>query len=378
MKKLSVILLALAMTLSLAVVASAANFEPYLGGEFQVTYIGAEDVEDTPIYVENGGTWARFKLMLTGTVEDEETGTWAKIGAKLHTWGEGRAPIYEAGIKGLFDGTLDVWFNGHEYENAKRGQIPLWTPMAKFGGDPLFDAAPGNVFAFDYNSGNITFNLGYDLNKPTFDSEKLLKEYKGKYKGKNTIITAATLNFDMGKAHFAYQGKTVSITEDDVTVPLDETRFLVGGELAFDFGTIALDYHSVNLSNDDEAVKAYNDGNKVDVTKSALQAAISLNDLGLKGTFVLDKGAYFSNADDDDDDKFGGMGFGIEYTGIENLTIGARMMRADKKEYESKDMTDIYVGYKFGVFDTRVGVYKVEGENDGDNVFYAAAHVGMW
>ena len=371
MKKLSVILLALAMTLSLAAVASAANFEPYLGGEFQVTYNGAEDVKDTPIDIENGGTWARFKLMLTGTVEDEETGTWAKIGAKLHTWGEGRAPIYEAGIKGLFDGTLDVWFNGHEYENAKRGQIPLWTPMAKFGGDPLFDAAPGNVFAFDYNSGNITFNLGYDLNKPTFDPDKLLG------KSKNTIITAATLNFDMGKAHFAYQGKTASITDEDVIVAFDETRFLVGGELAFDFGTIALDYHSVNHSNDDELVKAGNDGKKFDVTKSALQAAISLNDLGLKGTFVLDQGAYFSG-DALKDDKFGGMGFGIEYTGIENLTIGARMMQADEKEYESKDMTDIYVGYKFGVFDTRVGVYKVEGENDGDNVFYAAAHVGMW
>ena len=367
MKKLSVILLALAMTLSLAVVASAANFEPYLGGEFQVTYNGAEDVEDTPIDIENGGTWARFKLMLTGTVEDEETGTWAKIGAKLHTWGEGRAPIYEAGIKGLFDGTLDVWFNGHEYENAKRGQIPLWTPMAKFGGDPLFDAAPGNVFAFDYNSGNITFNLGYNLNKAVAD-------YKD---SKNLIITAGTLNFDMGKAHFAFQSTTSNVELFDVIeIPTDETRFLIGGELALDFGTIYLDYHSVSNSNDDELVKA-GLGEKYDITKSAVQAAISLNDLGLKGTFVLDQGAYFSG-DALKDDKFGGMGFGIEYTGIENLTIGARMMQADEKEYESKDMTDIYVGYKFGVFDTRVGVYKVEGENDGDNVFYAAAHVGMW
>ncbi|HEY8345234.1 MAG TPA: hypothetical protein VIL66_08620 [Bacillota bacterium] len=332
MKKLSVIMLALAMTLSMAVVASAAEFAPYLGGEFQVTYDGSEAEEYTPIEVENGGNWARFKMMLTGTVEDEETGTWAKIGTKLSTWNtEEAAPIYEAGIKGI-GGVLDIWYNSHEYENAKRGQIPLYQVMAKFGGDPMFDKAPGNVFAADFNSGNIRANLGVDINKGSEDGNVLL-------------IGACTFGFDGGEVRAAIQSDKAS-----------DKIFLVGGAYELGFGKIELDFLSNSPDEGDST--------------SYVQGSVSLADLGLKGTFVFDQKFYFPTD--------GGYGVGVEFTGIENVVLGAKMLMAadDADENDENAITDFYAGYNFGVFETRVGSYKAG--KDGDSVFYAAAHVGMW
>jgi len=358
LKKLSVILLALALTFSLAAVAAAANFDPYLGGEFQVIYNGTKVDADgkpdkdgdviNPIDTEGSwGTWARFKLMLTGTVEDEETGTWALIGARLSTWnfnndvsddvaglqGSDHAiiPIYQAGIKGLLDGTLDIWYNDHEYENAKRGQIPLWTPMAKFGGDPLFDNAPEGVFAADYNSGNVTVNFGVDINKGSKDNDPL-------------FIGAGTFAFDAGEFRAAFLSEQSS-----------DARFLVGGAYELDFGKIEADF-------------LQNSPDKGDDT-SAFQASISLADLGLKGIFVYDDGITFAD---------GGLGFGVEFTGIEDVVLGARMMLADKKEDEGANFNDFYAGYNFGIFETRVGMYTTPEADYDDGVFYAAAHVGMW
>jgi hypothetical protein len=343
LKKLSVILLALAMTLSLAVVASAANFEPYLGGEFQLNYWGDDAHKYNRLDLEGSwGTYARFKLMLTGTVEDEETGTWAKIGTKLSTWNVSNGnstddhhyvPIYEAGIKGI-GGVLDIWYTNDEYANAKRGQIPLWTPMAKFGGDPIFDKAPGNIIAADYNSGNVTFNFGIDLNKGSKDNS-------------NLIITASTFKFDDGQVHSAFQSDTGK-----------DTIMLVGGQYALGFGTIAADFR----------LDSFDDKDADD--KSVFQAAISLDDLGLKATLVADQKYLFP--------KDGGFGVGLEYTGFENFVIGAKMLQASDDADKNNDnaITDFFVGYNYGVFETRIGSAKIG--KDGKSVFYAAAHVGMW
>ena len=363
MKKLSVILLALAMTLSLAVVASAAEFSPYLGGEFQLMYWREKEkdpYEYAPFRLEDNGTYARYKVMLTGVVEDEETGTWAKIGAKLSTWnpkaiemdkekvkaannadefndafsyGDAVAAtkIYEAGIKGLFDGVLDIWYTNDEYANAKRGQIFLdTTPIGKFGGDPVLGDGPGDMFAFDLNFDSAKINFGIDMNKTSKDVD-------------NAMIGAGTLFFDGGEAYVGYYKQENK-----------DTKMVVGGSYDFDIVTIKADYYQESPDGKDSV--------------NQIQVAGTLNDFGLKATVLVDGKKRFQTD--------GGYGVGVEYTGFENFVLGARLINAKDKADEGSNLQDIYVGYNFGVFETRVGVGK-EGK-DGDSIFYAAAHVGMW
>lgn len=357
MKKLSVILLALAMILSMAVVASAAEFSPYLGGEFQLMYWGGKGpYEYAPFRLEDGGTYARYKVMLTGVVEDEETGTWAKIGAKLSTWnpkpieieikkddnqnitdvevGYGEAvaatKIYEAGIKGLFDGVLDIWYTNDEYANAKRGQIFLDTPIGKFGGDPVLGDGPGDMFAFDLNFDSAKINFGIDMNKTSKDVD-------------NAMIGAGTLFFDGGEAYVGYYKQESK-----------DTKMVVGGSYDFNIVTIKADYYQ----------ESPNKGKSV----NQIQVAGILNDFGLKATVLVDGKKRFQTD--------GGYGVGVEYTGFENFVLGARLINASDKADEDKNLQDFYVGYNYGIFETRVGVGK-EGKN-GDSIFYAAAHVGMW
>jgi hypothetical protein len=327
LKKLSVILLALAMTLSLAAVAAAAEFAPYIGGEFQLTYWGEKDVYPTKLRTDNPIDYARYKVMLTGVAEDEETGTWAKIGYKLSEWGDNQ--IFEGGIKGIA-GVLDIWYTNDEYANAKRGQIFLDTPIAKFGGDPVFGHGPGDVLGFDLNLDSAKVNLGYSVNKPNKDSS-------------NLIIGAGTIFFDGGEAYAAYEKEANK-----------NTKMVVGGSYALDFVTINADFYQ----------ESPNKGDSV----NQIQVAGALNDFGLKATVLVDGKKRFA--------KDGGFGVGVEYTGIENIVLGARMINAKDKADEGNNLQDFYVGYNYGVFETRVGVGKAG--KDGDSIFYAAAHVGMW
>jgi hypothetical protein len=328
LKKLSVIMLALAMTLSMAVVASAAEFSPYIGGEFQLTYWGAKEDKDAPLFTqrkEGDGDWARYKVMLTGTVEDEETGTWAKIGAKLTTWnhvvddkGVVAHRIYEAGIKGI-GGILDIWYTNDENNNFKRGQIPIWkVGGAKFGGDPMMGAwigginpAPGDILGFDFNFDNAALNLGYRLNKGSKDAD-------------NEIRAAGTYNFDAGSAHFSFGNNEGG-----------DTIVVVGGNYGLGFGTIEADVVQVSPDKGDSSM--------------ALQVAASIDDFGLKQTLVYDDKIYFN--------RKGGYGVALEYTGFGDFVLGAKMLTASKKVDEGNNVTDFYVGYNYGVFETRLGSY---------------------
>lgn len=334
MKKLLVLALAVVLTLSLTVVASAATFDPYVGGVFQLTYLGDDANENTPIKLlgdDGKGDRSMVKAYVTGTVKDEETNTWAKIGARLHAWSAGQDynPVFEAGIKKIGD-VLDIWYTNDENANTLRGQERLYyAEPHKFGPDPIFCHRVGNVFGFDYGSDAVDVNVTYKPNKSSDDAD-------------NEIGAALTVKFDAGKVYFG--------TFSDEAKNSDS---ILGGEFKAGFGTIKADYYMVSPDGGDDA--------------SLIQAAVSIDAIKLNVTVLADDKCVFKTD--------GGTGFGIEYTGVEKFTFGYKALTANEDADEGKNLTDIYVGYKWGIFNTRIGSAKM---GDGDNFVYATAQVNMW
>jgi hypothetical protein len=345
MKKLLVLALAVVLTLSLTVVATAATFDPYVGGVFQLTYLGDDANEDTPIQLLEDGDRSMVKAYVTGTVKDEETNTWAKIGARLHAWSAGADynPVFEAGIKQIGD-ALDIWYTNDENDKTLRGQERLYYAAPhKFGPDPIFCHRLGNVFGFDFGNDNVDVNVVYNPNKNSID--------------KNEIALSATFKFDAGKAYVGTWTGTSSIDPDE-NVEGDEydekmSETIIGGEFKAGFGTINADYLS---KKPDETEKG-----------SLIQASVGIDSINLKVTALMDDKYVFATD--------GGTGFGLEWTGIEKLTIGYKALTAKEDADEGGNLSDIYVGYKFGIFNTRIGSAKM---GDGDNFVYATAQVNMW
>jgi hypothetical protein len=331
MKKLLVLALAVVLTLSLTVVATAATFDPYVGGVFQLTYLGDDANEDTPIQLLEDGDRSMVKAYVTGTVKDEETNTWAKIGARLHAWSAGADynPVFEAGIKQIGD-ALDIWYTNDENDKTLRGQERLYyAEPHKFGPDPIFCHRVGNVLGFDYGSDMVDVNVTYKPNKTNDDAS-------------NEIGAAITVKFDAGKVYFG------TFSDED-----KDSDSIVGGEFKAGFGTIKADYFMDSPDGGDDT--------------SLIQAAASIDAINLNVTVLVDDKYVFETD--------GGTGFGIEYTGVENFTFGYKALTASEDADEDGNLSDIYVGYKWGIFNTRIGSAKM---GDGDNFVYATAQVNMW
>lgn len=347
MKKLFVILLAVALTLSLAVVASAATFSPYVGGEFQLTY--RSDGDTSPFSLGDGNN-SMLKAYVQGKVEDADTNTWAQIGAKLTCWNrnggdklvqdpdanhgtgvENWVPgtttweiLYSVGIKKV-GGILDIQFSTDDYEATLRGQTPLNNGAYKFGGDPFFCNRINNSFGFDINSDSVTVNIGTTAG--IANANELGK----------VIVASGTVKFDAGQVYAGY-------------AKLSDTNsnFIVGGQFkAGDALTIKADYYSVNTGS----------------TASTFQGSVSFDELKLAATLMYDLKNRFATATDNT------IGVGVEYSGVDKLSLGAKYFNTTDAAYE------VYGIYKLGVIDVRPG-YADDGAGDG--YFYLAAHVGLW
>ena len=342
MKKLLVLVLAVVLTLSLAVVASAATFSPYVGGEFQLNYSPDFYGDDTPLASEyNDANGARVKGYVTGTVEDKDTNTWAKIGYKFTSWnysgivadstgktGTHWDEVYEAGVKGI-GGLLDIWYTNDECNDADRGQVPLVQNWYKFGGDPVFDKGPNHSISFHANNEAVDAALIYTLNKTE----------------KNQIDIAGTYKFDGGNVWVAYEA------QDKTT---NDTQTAAGVVYKLGFGTIKVDYSVWSAD-------------KVDDT-STIQANLDFN--GKFDVTVLYDNKHFLAND-------GGIGFGANWNITDKLYIGGRSLTTSDAvdKTSNNNQTVAYLGVKYGVFDTRIGAASVA---DGDNNFFVMTHVGMW
>lgn len=378
MKKLFVILLAVALTLSLAAMASAATFSPYVGGEFQLTYTSQSSTNTAPMTLGSGNN-SMMKAYVQGRVEDADTNTWAQIGAKLTCWnnsssstteyivkndkdldGDGTNDnyvvvvdndnnfdlLYSAGIKKV-GGIVDIQFTTDDIETTLRGQTPLNNGVYKFGGDPFFTNRLNNAFGFDVNTDSVTVNLAVNAGVNTVNE-------LGK-----AIVAGGTFKMDAGKVYVGYAilPKETSGSYAD----LDKSQYLVGAEFKAGSMTIKADYVGASIA------KLGNIGTTTRTEAgSAFQGAVSFDEMKLAATVLYDMNYSLVNTSTEKNN----FGVGVEYSGFDKLTLGAKYFST-----QPNSGMEVYGIYKAGVFDIRPG-YAKEGAADG--YFYLAAHVGMW
>ncbi|NLY75892.1 MAG: hypothetical protein GX075_11430 [Firmicutes bacterium] len=364
MKKLLVLALAMVLTFSLAVAASAANLDHYVGGRVQLNYISDDDDTNDVLTYGNSG----LKLKIQGTVSDEATGTWATIGVVASGWPDSTTDVgapkgdqsdkdkvtlqtavsgthYDFGIKNINGSNLSIWFTNWENENMKRGQPQVYSILPnQYHDDPMFNRTLGYGLGFDYVTDALKVNIGYDPNENDNDA--------------NNLIAAVTFNFDGGEFHLG--------SFDDGA----ETEINVGGSYKLGFGTVKLDYVAKEKEADN-------------IDGSIIQAAVFFDDLKFDVTLISDS-KYKYKTD-------GGTGYQIRYTGLADgkVTIGYRAMNAkdDADAVGTPDgasfkldgnFTDIFIGYKFGIFETRIGSAST-GDGDSKNDYtYLSAYASLW
>ena len=379
MKKLLVLALSVVLVLSLTVVASAATFDPYIGGRITWAYIDSDAREDDPVQYDKSG----IKMLLRGRISDEATGTWGAIGAKIDGWaeGEGRSlgtsSIYDFGINNIGGSNFSIWYSNWENENMNRGLGKVYDANpVQYHEDFMFDHDMNNVIGIDYKTDNLIINFGYCPDKKTYktvkssvqaeldeidndlnmsDEEKELekdsilryygdKAYDTKVWDDNAMQIAATYLFDGGDVHVGHY-----------IDPEEWNDSIIGCAFDVGFGTIRAD-HLIHSPDDDDS-------------SSITQACVSFDALNFDITLVMDDKYRF--------DTDGGYGYQIRYTGIENVTLCYRAMEAEDKIDEDLNFTDLYVGYKYGVLETRLG-FATEGEGDDNDFVYASVYASFW
>ncbi len=340
MKKLFVLALAVVLTLSLTATVSAATFDPYISGRITWSYVESDhkDYDGNPVHLDYSG----IKLLLKGKVTHEETGTWGAIGAKIDGWPNdegglnGPNAIYDFGINNIGGSNFSIWYSNWENENMNRGQGRIHdSAPAKYHEDFLFDRDMANVIGIDYITDKLAVNFGY-----VPDDNAL---------GNNDFQIAFTYNFDGGKVHAGYWNSILNGVE--------AKEYIIGGEVKTSFGTIKADYLSLDLDS-----SIYGGGDLA-------QVAVAFDDLKFDVTFVYDNKYKFKTD--------GGYGYQIRYTGFDNITLAYRAFEADEKADESENFTDFYIGYKYGIFETRLG-YGTVGEGKDNDRLYASVYISFW
>ncbi len=412
MKKLLVLSLVVVLTLSLAAIASAATFDPYVGGRITWAYMSVSDktsadlfgaTSNAPVTLNNSG----LKMLLKGKISDEETGTWATIGAHINNWDATTKAtlnnnIRDFGINNIGGSNVSVWYTNWENENMKRGQDRIRDiGVAKYHRDPMFDHAVADALGIDYNSDTVKVNIGYVLNKKDKVDTVLTKTEKAEIAAVadpatkaamiahlgddaynftyddngvwgNETIAAATFKFDGGDVHVGLWNGTSDVNK--VTFATSETA--VGANMTLGFGSLAVDYVSKSLG-DDSFGKAAKDqisyGGKKYSGGSQIQAKVSFTDLKLDVTLLSDSKYTFGTK--------GGTGYELRYGINDKFYVGYGALKAsDKGDAKAGNMTDMYVGYKYGVLDFRAGSgSKGEGKGVKDNgVTYISCYASLW
>ncbi len=360
MKKFLVLALVVVLTLSFAVVASAAALDAYVGGRLTWSYVDTDYVdpntgasrENAPSGTGNGG----IKLLLKGTVRDEETGTWGTIGAKLDGWeyAGGKdlntSGIYEFGIDGVAGSNFNVWYTNFENEKGNQGMARIYNiDVLQTHTDCMFDRdLLDHVLGVDYVSDNVRVNLGYEFNENAIADG-------------NIMSIAAGFKFDGGEVHVGnYDGKISNNVTGNSEVKASEIN--VGGSYAFGFGTISFDYLG----------QSYDPSGMED--SSVIQVGATVDAINLGVTVAALDGIQF---------KDGGIAYELKYKPLDNVTLCYRAATADEDADEGNNFTNFYVGYNYGLIEARVGMYTKGEDEKANNIkqddgVYASCYVSFW
>lgn len=404
LKKSFILVLVVVLTLAITISASASTFNPYCGGRLVWSYINSDSSdswEDNPVSLNHGG----LKLLLRESLSDEATGTWANIGFKANGWSndlynssEGKATgsgtidtsiIYDFGWKQIGGSKINIWYSNWESETTNIGQGRIYNVYpTQFNEDNVFDRDASHCVTIDYLGDNVVLSAIYEPNKTESIDE-------------NRVYLAATYKFEGGDVHAGYyKGDTdykgylpINATKT-VTAHSKSTEMNVGAAAKLGFITAKIDYLKLKMDEFKELQAVKGDDGKFTDTNEATgnwvecpydggnvtQLNISFDDLKFDVTLINDDEYHFKTD--------GGKGYQVRYSGFcdGKLSLVYKAMVADKDsdatgtqgDLESGDFSTAYIGYKYGIFETRVG-WGSHGKDTGkDDYAFASVYANFW
>jgi hypothetical protein len=392
LKKLIVLFLVVVFTFTLAMTASASVFNPFCGGRVVWSYINSDatdDLKDNPVTLNHGG----IKLLLRESLSDEATGTWANIGFKADGWPNdttagakdnsiNTTSIYDFGWKKIGGSKFNIWYSSWESEATNIGQGKIYNVYpTQFNEDNVFDRDASHCITIDYLGDNLVLSAIYEPDKTASIDE-------------NRAYFAATYKFDGGDVHAGYFKGDTSYSgylpigaTTTTTVSSRSTEMIVGAAAKLGSISTKIDY----LKTDMDQIKElkYNGTINKETGKwidcpydggNIIQANVSFDDLKFDVTLIKDSKYMFPTD--------GGKGYQVRYSGFcdGKLSLVYKAMTADddkdatgtKGSLETGNFSTAYIGYKFGIFETRLGMGSHGKDSGKDDYAFASCYANFW
>jgi hypothetical protein len=351
LKKLLIVLLTVALTLSLFAVASAATVNVYMGGRYWIEYrSNASTLDPTgkTLIFENlsPSTSNDSMVLINWAVKAESGNSWAQLKWEEQTWtvpASASCFTYAFGqnnIGDMFDWQYNtggpattIGFQSALNSGGDWGSNGIDTPGQY---DPMWFNRPKHVLAFGIHGDSFKVNLEYGPNMMNKDG-----------KDANPMVGTFVFKFDAGDVHVGYS------TFSDICAG---NSFIVGTKFKFEgLGTLLADYYSS---------KPY----WATASADTFQANISLDEMKLNATL-----AYFIDPNFSGDTGDNYIGIGVGYSGFEKVSVGLKYFMDDANG--GKHGYDLNATYNVGAFNVRAG-YAVRGSADG--YIYVGAFGSMW
>jgi hypothetical protein len=321
LKKLLIVLLVVAMTLSLTAIAFGATVNTYMGGRWYFTCRSNNDGVtniDLNRASADAALWDnRSMITMNWSVKAEAGDTWAKLQWLCEVWSSPNTDnfTYAIGRNNIAD-MVDVQFTTGNASSTLIGQNSIVGIDTLGPYDPMFFNRPKQVFAIGIHTDAIKLNIEASPNDLNGD-------------GLKCWVAALTYKMDAGDVHVGITGQTDIVGGASLILG---TKYKLEG-----LGTLVADYYSATGS----AGGVLNGW-----SANQFQAGLSLDEMNMN--FVL---AYVMPNSADATQNFLGLQAG--YTGIEKISVNLRYFADDANG--TKHGYELFGTYNMGAFNLRLG-----------------------
>jgi hypothetical protein len=342
LKKLLIVLLVVAMTLSLTAIAFGATVNTYMGGRWYFTWRsnnnGVTNVDLNKASASESQWDNRTMITMNWSVKAESGNSWAKLQWLCEVWSAPNTGnfTYSIGQNNIAD-MIDWQFNTGNASTTLIGQNSIVGIDTLGPYDPMFFNRPKQIIAIGIHTDALKINLEASPNDLDGDGNKMW-------------VAALTYKMDAGDVHVGITGET------DI---VNGASYIVGTKLKFEgLGTFVADYYSATGTTGTPAVLNGWSSNQ-------LQAGLSLVEMKMK--FVV---AFVMPNSSDANLNFFGLQAG--YTGIDKISLNVKYFSDDA--YGNKHGYELFGTYNVGAFSLRLG-YEVP--NDPTNAYFCLGAFGQ-
>jgi len=340
LKKLLIVLLVVAMTLSLTAIAFGATVNTYMGGRWYFTWRSNNNgVTNIDLNRASAGEalWDnRTMITMNWSVKAESGNSWAKLQWLCEVWSNPNTGnfTYAIGQNNIAD-MIDWQFNTGNASTTLIGQASIVGIDTLGPYDPMFFNRPKQIFAIGIHTDALKLNIEASPNDLNGDGLKMW-------------VAALTYKMDAGDIHVGITGQT------DI---VGGASYIVGTKYKLEgLGTLVADYYSATGS----AGGVLNSW-----SANQFQAGLSLDEM--KMNFVV---AYVMPNSADATQNF--LGLQAAYTGIDKISLNVRYFADDANG--TKHGYELFGTYNVGAFNLRLG-YEVP--NDPSLAYFCLGAFGQ-